>query len=55
MEVVEGLRKAFRLLFHSGLLRDEAMARTEKELGHIPEVAYLLKFIREAKRGVHRG
>jgi hypothetical protein len=31
------------------------MAQTEKEVGHIAEVAYLLTFIREAKRGVHRG
>ena len=54
-EVVEGLKKAHRLLFHSDLLRDEAMARTEQELGHIAEVAYLIDFIRNAKRGVHRG
>ena len=54
-EVVEGLKKAHRLLFHSGLLREEALAQTEQELGQIPEVAYLLTFIREAKRGVHRG
>jgi UDP-N-acetylglucosamine acyltransferase len=53
--VVEGLKKAHRLLFHAGLLREDAMAQTEKEVGHIPEVAYLLTFIREAKRGVHRG
>lgn len=54
-EVVEGLKRAHRLLFHAGLLREEAMAQTERELGHIEEIAYLLKFIREAKRGVHRG
>lgn len=55
VEVVEALKKAHRLLFHAGLLREEAMAQTEKEVGHIAEVAYLLTFIREAKRGVHRG
>ena len=54
-EVVEGLKKAHRLLFHSDLLREEAMASTEQELGHIAEVAYLVAFIRDAKRGVHRG
>jgi UDP-N-acetylglucosamine acyltransferase len=54
-DVVEGLKKAHRLLFHSGLLREEAMAQAGRELGDIPEVAYLLTFIREAKRGVHRG
>jgi len=55
VEVIEGLKKAHRLLFHAGLLRDDAMAQVEKEAGNIPEVAYLLQFIRDAKRGVHRG
>jgi UDP-N-acetylglucosamine acyltransferase len=55
LEVVEALKKAHRLLFHAGLLRDEAMAQVEAECGQFAEVAYLLTFIREAKRGVHRG
>jgi UDP-N-acetylglucosamine acyltransferase len=54
-EVVEGLKKAFRTLFHSGLLREEALAKVEAELGHLADVAYLIRFIREAKRGIHRG
>ncbi|HWQ07689.1 MAG TPA: acyl-ACP--UDP-N-acetylglucosamine O-acyltransferase [Holophaga sp.] len=54
-ETIESLSKAHRILFHMGLLREEAMARAEAELGSVPEVAYLLQFIREAKRSVHRG
>lgn len=54
-EVVEGLKKAHRLLFHAGLLREEAMAKVLDELGGIPEVAYLVAFIRESRRGIHRG
>ncbi|MBK8792333.1 MAG: acyl-ACP--UDP-N-acetylglucosamine O-acyltransferase [Holophaga sp.] len=54
-EVVSGLMKAHRILFHSGLLKEEGLKRAEEELGHIAEVAYLIRFIREAKRGVHRG
>jgi UDP-N-acetylglucosamine acyltransferase len=54
-EVIEGLKKAHRLLFHAGLLREEALAQARAEFGHIPEVAYLLAFVRDAKRGVHRG
>ncbi len=54
-EVVEGLKKAFRTLFHSGLLREEALAKVDAELGHLAEVAYLARFIRESKRGIHRG
>jgi hypothetical protein len=26
----------------------------ERDLGHVPEVAYLVKFIRESKRGIQR-
>jgi UDP-N-acetylglucosamine acyltransferase len=52
---IEALAKAHRLLFHSGLLREEAMARVAEELGGIPEVDFLLTFIRESKRGIHRG
>lgn len=52
---IEGLSKAHRILFHMGLLREEALHRVEQELGHIAEVAYLARFIREAKRSIHRG
>jgi UDP-N-acetylglucosamine acyltransferase len=52
---IEGLTQAHRLLFRSGLLRDEAMERVQAELGHIPEVMFLLDFIRTSKRGIHRG
>jgi UDP-N-acetylglucosamine acyltransferase len=54
-EAIEALTKAHRLLFHAGLLREEAMARVQEELGAVPEVAFLLRFIRESKRGVLRG
>lgn len=54
-EAVDALKKAHRVLFQSDLLREEALSRCEKEFGTVPEVAYLLKFIRESKRGIHRG
>lgn len=52
---ITGLSKAHRILFHSGLLREEALTRVETELGHIPEVAVLTGFIRSSTRGIHRG
>jgi UDP-N-acetylglucosamine acyltransferase len=52
---IDALGKAHRLLFHSGLLREEGLERAQAELGGIPEVDYLLAFIRDSKRGVHRG
>jgi UDP-N-acetylglucosamine acyltransferase len=54
-ETIAGLTQAHRILFHMGLLREEALNRVEQELGQIPEVAYLVRFIREAKRSIHRG
>jgi UDP-N-acetylglucosamine acyltransferase len=52
---IDGLVQAHRILFRSGLLREEALERVEKELAGIPEVSDLINFIRTSKRGVHRG
>ena len=52
---IEGLSKAHRILFHSGLLREEALTRVEQELGAIPEVKILTEFMRSSHRGIHRG
>ena len=52
---IEGLSKAHRLLFHSNLMREEALVRVETELGGIPEVDILTAFIRSSERGIHRG
>jgi UDP-N-acetylglucosamine acyltransferase len=52
---IEGLNKAYRILFHSNLLREQAIAQLETELSDIQEVNYLIQFIRNSKRGIHRG
>lgn len=52
---IDGLGKAYRILFHSNLLREKAVELIEAELGHIEEVGYLLNFIHNSRRGVHRG
>jgi UDP-N-acetylglucosamine acyltransferase len=54
-ETIKALQKAHRILFGMGLLREEAMERVSSEYGNIPEVAYLLDFIRKSKRGIIRG
>ncbi len=51
---LDALRSAYRILFLSKLLMNQALDRTESELGHVPEVAYLVRFIRESKRGIQR-
>lgn len=53
-ESLEGLERAYRLLAKSKLNTTQALERIEKELGGQPDVDYLVRFIRESKRGFHR-
>ena len=53
-ETIEALKSAYRILFHSKILFSEAVGVAEEKLGRVPEVAYLLRFIRESKRGIQR-
>ena len=48
------LHKAFRILFHSGLSMSHAVEQVAHDVNHCPEVAHLLDFIRQSKRGVCR-
>lgn len=51
-ENLAALRSAFRTLFYSKLLRDEAMDQVADEYGAVPEVRRLINFIRASERGV---
>jgi UDP-N-acetylglucosamine acyltransferase len=51
-EVVAALRSAFRTLFYSKLLRDDAVNQVLDECGALPEVRRLIDFIRASERGV---
>jgi UDP-N-acetylglucosamine acyltransferase len=51
---IRALRRAYRLLFHSGGSRREHIAQVRAELGAVPEVARLLDFIADSKRGICR-
>lgn len=53
-ETIRALKRAYRLLFRSGLRLQEAVARIEEEVGKTPEVAHLLDFIRKSQRGILR-
>ncbi len=53
-EVKEALHKAFRLLFKSGLSMPHAIDRVVAEVPQCREVAHLVEFIRQSKRGVCR-
>lgn len=53
-ETIEALKSAYRILFHSKMLLSEALSVAEEKLGYVKEVAYLIKFIKESKRGIQR-
>ncbi len=54
-KTIQLLRTAFKILFHSGLLKPHAIAKVQKELPKLPEIEYLLHFIQTSKRGVCAG
>jgi UDP-N-acetylglucosamine acyltransferase len=48
------IKHAYRLLFQSKLLFEQACARVESELGESPDVRHLLQFLRSSERGFIR-
>jgi UDP-N-acetylglucosamine acyltransferase len=53
-ERLTALEAAYRLLTRSQLNTTQALERIEAELSGQPDVAYLVRFIRESKRGFHK-
>jgi UDP-N-acetylglucosamine acyltransferase len=49
---MNAVRQAYRVILTSGLLLTAAVARLERELGHVDAVAELVKFIHTSKRGI---
>jgi acyl-[acyl-carrier-protein]--UDP-N-acetylglucosamine O-acyltransferase len=49
------LKKGFRLLYRSGLNLGQAIESMEQELNSSEEVEHLLRFLRNAERGICRG
>ncbi len=54
-DVRRELKKAFRILYRSGLNLGQAIAEMEQELDSCEEVEHLLRFLRNAERGIMRG
>jgi len=53
-ESIDGLKKAFRLIYRAGLTRAEALQRLEANPSSLTqEVEYLLEFLRNIDRGKH--
>jgi UDP-N-acetylglucosamine acyltransferase len=54
-EALRALKKAYRIVFRSGLTLEKAMKKVgEDEISQIPEVQHLLHFIQNSKRGISR-
>jgi len=54
-ETLKVLKKAYRIIFRSGLTLEKALKRIEEdEISQTPEVQHLLHFIQHSKRGISR-
>jgi UDP-N-acetylglucosamine acyltransferase len=52
-EQIEGVRRAYQIIFRQGQLLSAGLDRAEHELGTISAVAELIGFIRASKRGIN--
>ncbi len=53
-QTIAKLKKAYKIIFRSGLTQEEAMQKTLDEITGCPEVSMLVEFIRTSKRGITR-
>lgn len=53
-EAQTALRQAYKLLFREGLTISNALTRIEQELPLLPEVQYLVQFVRASERGISK-
>lgn len=55
IESRRNIKKAYKLLYRSGLSLAQAIAVIEQEVDSCPEVEHFLRFLRNADRGICRG
>ncbi len=53
-ELVRNIKRAYRIVFHSGLKLADALARARQEVPPSPQVDHFLAFIQASERGVCR-
>ncbi|SHK50886.1 acyl-ACP--UDP-N-acetylglucosamine O-acyltransferase [Thermocrinis minervae] len=53
-DVIAAIKKAYRIVFRSGMLKKDALQKVLDELGHYPEVVKFVEFIKNSRRGVAR-
>jgi UDP-N-acetylglucosamine acyltransferase len=52
--VIGNLKKAYKIIFRSGLTQDEAFKKAVEAFPNSKEVNYFVDFMRNSKRGVTR-
>jgi len=53
-ETISNLKKAYRIIFRSGLTINKALDQTQGEIKNSPEVDHLISFIKGSERGITR-
>ena len=53
-EAISNLKKAYRIIFRSGLTTNTALDQTQGEIKNSPEVDHLISFIKGSERGITR-
>jgi UDP-N-acetylglucosamine acyltransferase len=53
-QAIATLKKAYKIIFRSGLTQEEALQKVAEELTASPEAMHLVEFIKSSKRGVTR-
>lgn len=53
-DVRRDLKKAFRIIYRNGLSLSQAIAEMEMNLNASPEIEHMLRFLRNADRGIMR-
>jgi UDP-N-acetylglucosamine acyltransferase len=53
-EAISNIKKAYKIVFRSGMTLEEALKKAEAEMPDSGEVKYFIEFIRSTKRGITR-
>jgi UDP-N-acetylglucosamine acyltransferase len=53
-KTIKAISDAYRIVFRSKLLLEDAIKKAESEVEDLPEVRHFIKFIKESERGICR-
>ena len=53
-ETIGGIKKAYRMIFRSGMRLEEALDKIGEELESTPELDHFVNFIKKSQRGLAR-